>query len=99
MSSFISLFRLHLYLLDFDSFSAEDHDEPKTPSDPSKWVALAIVQSYSQRRKVPRSDISMADLEVCLAKASFSAAKYSGRVFIALIWGLGSLPLDCESSR
>jgi len=44
------------------------------------WVALAIVQSYNPRRKVPRSEISMPDLELCLSKAAFSAAQHSGSV-------------------
>jgi len=44
------------------------------------WVALAIVQSYSRRRKVPRSEISIPDLELCLSKAAFSAAQRSGSV-------------------
>ena len=44
------------------------------------WVALAIVQSYSRRRKVPRSEISIPDLELCLSKAAFSAAQHSGSV-------------------
>jgi hypothetical protein len=42
------------------------------------WVALAIVQSYNPRRKVPRSEISMPDLEICLSKAVFAAAQHSG---------------------
>ncbi|KAG2555429.1 hypothetical protein PVAP13_9KG246600 [Panicum virgatum] len=45
------------------------------------WVALAIVQSYSRRRKVPRSEISIPDLELCLSKAAFSAAQHSGTTF------------------
>jgi len=44
------------------------------------WVPLAIVQSYNPRRKVPRSEISMPDLELCLSKAAFSAAQHSGSV-------------------
>ncbi|XP_057808391.1 probable helicase CHR10 isoform X3 [Salvia miltiorrhiza] len=58
----------------------EDHGELRTPTDLRQWVGLAVVQSYNQRRKVPRGDISMADLEVCLAKASFSAAQYSASI-------------------
>jgi hypothetical protein len=42
------------------------------------WVALAIVQSYNPRRKVPRSEISIPDLEICLSKAVFAAAQHSG---------------------
>ncbi|KAK4411222.1 putative helicase CHR10 [Sesamum angolense] len=54
----------------------EDHGVSCTSNAP-QWVGLAVVQSYNPRRKVPRSSISIADLEVCLAKASFSAAQYS----------------------
>lgn len=43
-----------------------------------KFVALAVVQSYNPRRKVPRSSISMTDLERCLSKACFSASENSG---------------------
>ncbi|RLN15743.1 hypothetical protein C2845_PM02G40470 [Panicum miliaceum] len=50
------------------------------------WVALAIVQSYNPRRKFPRSEISMPDLELCLSKAAFSAAQHSGSV---PFWFLG----------
>lgn len=56
---------------------AEDVKENNTPL----WVALAVVQSYNPRRKVPRSDITMPDLERCLSKASFSAAENSGKDF------------------
>lgn len=43
-----------------------------------KMVALAVVQSYNPRRKVPRSEISLVHLESCLSKAAFSAAQNSG---------------------
>ncbi|XP_031398610.1 probable helicase CHR10 isoform X3 [Punica granatum] len=46
------------------------------------WVALAVVQSYNPRRKIPRSNISIPDLEICLSKASFSAAQNSGKASI-----------------
>lgn len=36
------------------------------------------MQSYNPRRTVPRSNISMSDLEQCLSKASFAAAQNSG---------------------
>lgn len=38
-------------------------------------MALAVVQSYNSRRKVPRSDISIEDLEKGLSKASLSASQ------------------------
>ncbi|XP_007052224.2 PREDICTED: probable helicase CHR10 isoform X1 [Theobroma cacao] len=49
------------------------------------WVALAVVQSYNPRRKVPRSDISIPDLECCLSKASFSAAENSASIHMPRI--------------
>ncbi|XP_022770218.1 LOW QUALITY PROTEIN: probable helicase CHR10 [Durio zibethinus] len=59
----------------------EDCKENNTPW----WVALAVVQSYNPRRKVPRSDISMPDLERCLSKASFSAAENSASIHMPRI--------------
>lgn len=50
------------------------------PVDTPQWVALAVVQSYNSRRKVPRSSISIPDLERCLSKASFSAAQNSASI-------------------
>ncbi|KAL8142228.1 hypothetical protein V2J09_015260 [Rumex salicifolius] len=47
---------------------------------PPKWVALGVVQSYNPRRKVPRSGISIADLDSCVAKVSFSAAQKSASI-------------------
>ncbi|KAK3154463.1 hypothetical protein QOZ80_2BG0190810 [Eleusine coracana subsp. coracana] len=49
------------------------------------WAALAIVQSYNPRRKVPRSEISMPDLEKCLSKASFTAAQHSASIHMPRI--------------
>ncbi|KAL4324974.1 hypothetical protein GQ457_11G000670 [Hibiscus cannabinus] len=59
----------------------EDAKENNTPL----WVALAVVQSYNPRRKIPRSDISMPDLERCLSKASFSAAENSAPIHMPRI--------------
>ncbi|KAH9788538.1 putative helicase CHR10 [Citrus sinensis] len=56
----------------------EDCDDENMDNTTTLWVALAVVQSYNPRRKVPRSDISIPDLECCLSKASFSAAQNSG---------------------
>ncbi|KAK4488544.1 hypothetical protein RD792_004308 [Penstemon davidsonii] len=56
----------------------EDHNAPQ-------WVALAVVQSHNPRRKVPRSNISIDDLEVCLAKASFSASQKSASIHMPRI--------------
>ncbi|CAM0871275.1 unnamed protein product [Alopecurus aequalis] len=44
------------------------------------WVALAVVQSYSPKRKIPRSEISISDLELCLSKTAFSAAQRSASI-------------------
>lgn len=79
----ISILRFRFIILASRSFSAEDHGDQSTSTDPRQWVGLAVVQSYNLRRKVPRGDISTADLEVCLAKASFSAAQYSGRMLVS----------------
>ncbi|PPR88694.1 hypothetical protein GOBAR_AA31988 [Gossypium barbadense] len=59
----------------------KDVKENNTPL----WVALAVVQSYNPRRKVPRSDITMPDLERCLSKASFSAAENSASIHMPRI--------------
>ncbi|CAN6703921.1 unnamed protein product [Malus baccata var. baccata] len=63
----------------------EDSDEPEMDSNPPQWVALAVVQSYNPRRKVPRSKISIPDLESCLSKASFSAAQSSASIHMPRI--------------
>uniref|UniRef100_A0ACD5WPM2 Uncharacterized protein n=1 Tax=Avena sativa TaxID=4498 RepID=A0ACD5WPM2_AVESA len=49
------------------------------------WVALAVVQSYSPKRKIPRSGISISDLEMCLSKAAFSAAQHSASIHMPRI--------------
>ncbi|PNT78386.1 hypothetical protein BRADI_1g78440v3, partial [Brachypodium distachyon] len=48
-------------------------------------VALAVVQSYSRKRKIPRSGISIPDLELCLSKAAFSAAQRSASIHMPRI--------------
>lgn len=53
--------------------------------DTPRWVALAVVQSYNPRRKVPRSEISILDLEACLSKASFAAAQNSGMFLLMFV--------------
>ncbi|KAF0932789.1 hypothetical protein E2562_012125 [Oryza meyeriana var. granulata] len=49
------------------------------------WVALAVVQSYNPRRKVPRSEISIPDLELCLSRVAFSAAQHSASIHMPRI--------------
>ncbi|MED6198783.1 putative helicase chr10, variant 2 [Stylosanthes scabra] len=67
-----------LHLGDLHLIKLEDgHDEQNVDRNAIKWVALAVVQSYNPRRKVPRSDISLPHLENCLGKAAFSAAQNS----------------------
>nr|XP_019705247.1 probable helicase CHR10 isoform X3 [Elaeis guineensis] len=65
------------------------HSDKGDVLDVPVWVALAVVQSYNPRRKVPRSDISITDLERCLSKASFSAAQNSASIHMPRI-GYGS---------
>ncbi|OQU93489.1 probable helicase CHR10 isoform X3 [Sorghum bicolor] len=69
---------LHLIQLDAEANCTRSLDAPL-------WVALAIVQSYNPRRKVPRSEISMSDLELCLSKAAFSAAPHSAAIHMPRI--------------
>ncbi|ONI22335.1 hypothetical protein PRUPE_2G122400 [Prunus persica] len=63
----------------------EDANEQKMDCNLPQWVALAVVQSYNPRRKVPRSKISIPDLERCLSKASFSAAQNSASIHMPRI--------------
>ncbi|KAK9148343.1 hypothetical protein Scep_007100 [Stephania cephalantha] len=64
--------------------TSEDHDRMNDNAYVPQWVALAIVQSYNPRRKVPRSNISLTDLEECLKKASFAASQNSGSLHSSL---------------
>ncbi|RVW97131.1 putative helicase CHR10 [Vitis vinifera] len=70
---------LHLGDLHFIKIN-EDCEEQRMDCNAPQWVALAVVQSYNPRRKVPRSNISVPDLECCLSKASFLAAQKSGTI-------------------
>ncbi|XP_050282339.1 probable helicase CHR10 isoform X4 [Quercus robur] len=63
----------------------EGSDEQNMDGGSPQWVALAVVQSYSVRRKIPRSKISLPDLERCLSKASFSAAQNSASIHMPRI--------------
>ncbi|XP_059651621.1 probable helicase CHR10 isoform X1 [Cornus florida] len=63
----------------------EDLDEHIKDINARQWVALAVVQSYNPRRKVPRSNISIPDLERCILKASFSAAQNSASIHMPRI--------------
>ncbi|KAJ1430888.1 SNF2-related, N-terminal domain [Sesbania bispinosa] len=68
-----------LHLGDLHLVRLEDGcDEQNMDGNVPKMVALAVVQSYNPRRKVPRSEISLLHLESCLSKAAFSAAQKSG---------------------
>ncbi|KAJ6344432.1 hypothetical protein OIU76_006034 [Salix suchowensis] len=63
----------------------ENTDGQSMESDTPRWVALAVVQSYNSRRKAPRSEISIPDLEACLFKASFAAAQNSASIHMPRI--------------
>ncbi|XP_043717100.1 probable helicase CHR10 isoform X2 [Telopea speciosissima] len=75
---------LHLGDLHFIKIN-EYHDEDKADENIPQWVALAVVQSYNPRRKVPRSNISIPDLEQCLSKASFLASQNSASIHMPRI--------------
>jgi hypothetical protein len=61
-------------------FYLDGCDDQNLDGNAPKMVALAVVQSYNPRRKVPRSEISLVHLESCLSKAAFSAAQNSGNM-------------------
>ncbi|XP_063940518.1 probable helicase CHR10 isoform X4 [Daucus carota subsp. sativus] len=83
-SEFDDLHLGDLHLLEItDDISESKHN--CTPQWVAQWVALAVVQSYSARRKIPRSDISMSDLEQCLLKASSTAAQRSASIHMPRI--------------
>lgn len=63
----------------------ENTDGQNMEGDTPRWVALAVVQSYNPRRKVPRSEISIPDLEACLSKVSFAAAQNSASIHMPRI--------------
>lgn len=63
----------------------ENTDGQNMEGDTPRWVALAVVQSYNPRRKVPRSEISIPDLEACLSKASCAAAQNSASIHMPRI--------------
>ncbi|KAL6579101.1 hypothetical protein OROMI_009317 [Orobanche minor] len=68
---------MHMSDLQNLGISIWDNGDPSTHPNAPQWVALAVVQSYNPRRKVPQSGISISDLDVCLAKASFTASRHS----------------------
>ncbi|XP_060218937.1 probable helicase CHR10 isoform X3 [Lycium barbarum] len=70
-----------LHLIEITEDVANGSDSPHAP----QWVALAAVQSYNPRRKVPRGSISIPDLERCLSKASYSAAQKSASIHMPRI--------------
>lgn len=80
-SEFKDLHLGDLHLIEIE----EDHDEQTNYGNAPQWVALAVVQSYKHKRKVPRSNISIPDLECCLSKASFSAAQNSASIHMPRI--------------
>ncbi|XP_073144981.1 probable helicase CHR10 isoform X1 [Henckelia pumila] len=76
---------LHLGDLHLIEINDDQSTQSTTTSNAPQWAALAVVQSYNIRRKVPRSNISITDLEVCLAKASSSAAQHSASIHMPRI--------------
>ncbi|KAI3681429.1 hypothetical protein L6452_36224 [Arctium lappa] len=64
-----------LHLGDLHLIEVTGDNEENKIADTRLWVALAVVQTYNPRRQVPRSGISIPELEQCLSKASFSAAR------------------------
>ncbi|KAF5756863.1 hypothetical protein HanXRQr2_Chr17g0819881 [Helianthus annuus] len=66
-----------LHLGDLHLLEITGEDEENKDGNVNQWVALAVLQTYNPRRKVPRSSISIPELEQCLSKASFSAAQKS----------------------
>ncbi|XP_052728584.1 probable helicase CHR10 isoform X2 [Vigna angularis] len=70
-----------LHLIRLDDGCQEQDMTGNTP----KMVALAVVQSYNPRRKIPRSEISLPHLESCLSKAAFSAAQNSASMHMPRI--------------
>ncbi|KAL9228838.1 hypothetical protein vseg_004375 [Gypsophila vaccaria] len=63
----------------------DDHDKQPSESSLPQWVALGVVQSYNPRRKVPRSGVSISDLESCLSKASSFANQNSASIHMPRI--------------
>ncbi|KAK2650700.1 hypothetical protein Ddye_018189 [Dipteronia dyeriana] len=74
-----------LHLGDLHLIRINEDSDKETEDNIPMWVALAVVQSFNPRRKVPRSDISIPDLESCLSKASFSAAQNSASIHMPRI--------------
>ncbi|XP_038681651.1 probable helicase CHR10 isoform X2 [Tripterygium wilfordii] len=74
-----------LNLGDLHLIRINDCGKQNMDGDNPQWVALAVVQSYNPRRKVPRSDISISDLEDCLLKVSYSAAQNSASIHMPRI--------------
>ncbi|XP_074272826.1 putative helicase CHR10 isoform X2 [Silene latifolia] len=70
-----------LHLIQLDDATGNQSEESNMP----QWVALSVVQSYNPRRKVPRSGISISDLESCLSKASSVAAQNSASIHMPRI--------------
>ncbi|KAG7025346.1 putative helicase CHR10, partial [Cucurbita argyrosperma subsp. argyrosperma] len=72
-----------LHLGDLHLIKLEDNkqESDKAP----QWVALGVVQSYNPRRKVPRSKISLPDLENCILKASSAASQHSASIHMPRI--------------
>ncbi|XP_052193253.1 probable helicase CHR10 isoform X2 [Diospyros lotus] len=74
-----------LDLGDLHLIEIKEGSDERTIGKAPLWVALAVVQSYNPKRKVRRSNISIPDLEICLSKASSSAAQNSASIHMPRI--------------
>lgn len=54
-----------------------------------RFVGVAVIQTYSRRRKVPRSDISISAFETCLRKVVTAAKARSASVHVPRIGSRG----------
>ncbi|KAM0033945.1 putative DNA helicase [Helianthus debilis subsp. tardiflorus] len=74
-----------LLLGDLHLLEITGEDDENKDGNANQWVALAVVQTYNPRRKVPCRSISIPELEQCLSKASFSAAQKSASIHMPRI--------------
>lgn len=56
----------------------------------TRFVGVAVIQTYSRRRKIPRSDISMSAFETCLRKVVTAAKANSASVHVPRIGSRGA---------
>ncbi|KAG0627932.1 hypothetical protein M758_2G239400 [Ceratodon purpureus] len=56
----------------------------------TRFVGVAVIQTYDRRRKIPRSDISMSAFETCLRKVVTAAKAHSASVHVPRIGSRGA---------